>query len=112
MVERRDSFRDHGCEMIPGLAELFVVECKRGSDRATSYREPLMRVLDRILETSAHPKTGLFCGDLDQEGNTVWRQPPDTWGYVLFAYENFDRATGTDRYRKAVQKPIRWLLDI
>ena len=111
MVERRDSFRDHGCEMIPGLAELFVVECKLDSGRAKSYRRPLMRVLDQILQTSAHPKTGLFCGDLDKDGNTVWLQPPDTWGYVLFSYENFDRATGTGRYRKAIEKPIRWLLD-
>ncbi len=111
MVERRDSFRDHGCEMIPGLAELFVVECMLESERAKSYREPLMKVLDQILETSAHPKTGLFCGDLDKHGNTVWLQPPDTWGYVLFSYENFDRATGTDRYRKAIEKPIRWLLE-
>ena len=111
MVERRDSFRDHGCEMIPGLAELFVVECRLKSDRAKSYREPLMKVLDQILETSAHPDTGLFCGDLDKNGNTVWLQPPDTWGYVLFSYENFDRATGTDRYRKAIEKPIRWLLE-
>ncbi len=111
MVERRDSFRDHGCEMIPGLAELFVVECKLGSERAVSYREPLAKVLDSILRTSAHPETGFFCGDLDGDGNTVWLQPPDTWGYVLFSYENFDRATGTDRYRRAIEKPIRWLLE-
>jgi len=111
MVERRDSFRDHGCEMVPGLAELFVVECKLESERAKSYREPLMKILDQILETSAHPKTGLFCGDIDKDGNSVWLQPPDTWGYVLFAYENFGRATGTDRYRKAIEKPIRWLLE-
>jgi hypothetical protein len=70
-----------------------------------------MKVLDKILETSAHPETGLFSGDLDKDGNTVWRQPPDTWGYVLFAYENFDRATGTDRYRAAIEKPIRWLVE-
>lgn len=111
MVERRDSFRDHGCEMIPGLAELFVVECKLGSQRAKSYREPLAKVLDSILQTSAHPVTGLFCGDLDKNGDTVWLEPPDTWGYVLFSYENFDRATGTDRYRQAIEKPIRWLLE-
>ena len=60
MVERRDSFRDHGCEMIPGLAELFVVECQIKSDRARSYRRPLLQILDRILQTSAHPETGLF----------------------------------------------------
>ena len=111
MVERRDSFRDHGCELVPGLAELFVVECRLGGERARSYREPLMKVLDQILQSSAHPETGLFCGDLDKRGNTVWLQPPDTWGYVLFSYENFDRATGTDRYREAIEKPIRWLLE-
>ena len=53
----------------------------------------------------------MFCGDLDKSGKTIWLQPPDTWGYVLFSYENFDRATGTNRYRQAIEKPIRWLLD-
>jgi hypothetical protein len=110
MVQRRDSFRDHGCEMIPGLAELFVVECKRGGERAELYRKPLKTILDQILEASAHPETGLFCGDMDKDGNTVWLQPPDTWGYVLFAYDNFDRATGGTGYRTAIEKPIRWLL--
>ena len=111
MVARPFWFFDHNCEMIPGLSELFVVECKLGRERAKSYRQPLMRILDEILKTSAHTETGLLCGGLDKDGNVVWRQPPHCWGYVLFAYENFDRATGTDRYRKALEKPIRWLLE-
>ncbi|MBN2295289.1 MAG: hypothetical protein JXM70_22855 [Pirellulales bacterium] len=111
MVQRRYSFTDHGCEMLPGLTELFVVECKIKSKRAESYREPLKKILDQILRASAHPDTGLLCGDIDKKGNTVWRQPPHSWGYVFFAYENYDRATGSDRYRKAIEKPIRWLIE-
>jgi hypothetical protein len=40
-----------------------------------------------------------------------WLQPPDTWGYVLFGYENYDRACGTSRYNAAIEKPVRWLLE-
>ncbi|HUT33154.1 MAG TPA: hypothetical protein VNE39_06735 [Planctomycetota bacterium] len=111
-------FGDHGCELVPGLAELFALECQLARPKAKAYQKPLQRLLDRILESGAHPETGLFC----ENGG----QPPDTWGYVLFAYENYDRATGSHlhfalsrqvpnedvtpgRYRAAIEKPLRWL---
>ena len=94
-------FRDHGCEVVPGLAELFALECQLKRPKATAYREPMRKLLDRILKTAAHPETGLF-----RRGNA---QPPDTWGYVLFGYENADRGTGEARYRDAILKPLRWL---
>jgi hypothetical protein len=30
---------------------------------------------------------------------------------VLFACENYDRATGENRYRDAIRKPVKWLID-
>ena len=94
-------FGDHGCELVPGLAELFALECQLRRPKAEAYRKPLQQLLDRILATGAHPQTGLF-----RRANA---QPPDTWGYVLFAYENADRGLGTRRYDAAVLKPLRWL---
>jgi len=123
------NFVDHGCELVPGLSELFVIESKLNRPRARSYREPLRRLLDRLLEVGRHPESGLwYCranlqGDQPkQQGRpTKLKQPgisgaafrpdvPHCWGYVLFAYENYDRATGENRYRAAVEKPMRWLV--
>ncbi len=106
------SFRDHGCELVPGLGELFALECKLGRPKAKAYRAPLRQLLDAILEGGAHPVSGLFCEcKPDADGQKSWQQPPDTWGYVLFTYENYDRGTGEGRYRAAVEKPLRWLLE-
>lgn len=104
-------FRDHGCELVPGLGELFVLECKLGRPKARRYHVPMRELLDRTLQTGAHPATGLLCGSSKSDGGDVeWLQPPDTWGYVLFAYENYDRGTGEARYRAAIEKPLRWLV--
>jgi hypothetical protein len=83
--------------------------------QAKSYREPLRQRLDKLLAQGAHPTTGLFCPasspqNVGRQAQAQARQPPDTWGYVLFTYENYDRATGEGRYRVAIEKPIRWLV--
>ncbi len=105
----RVRYGDHGCELTPGLTELFVVESKLHQAKAEEYRKPLQRLLDRILADASHPETGLFCAKAGGHGK--WSQPPDTWGYVLFGHENYDRACGSDRYRSAIERPLRWLLD-
>ena len=43
------NFVDHGCELVPGLTELFMVETKLNRPKAKAYREPLERLLDRTL---------------------------------------------------------------
>jgi len=105
-------YMDHGCELVPGLAELFALECQLKRPRAAAYAEPLRRLLDGLLESDAHPETGLLAGwTAGPDGQRRWKQPPDTWGYVFFAYENYDRATGQRRYAATLEKPLRWLID-
>jgi hypothetical protein len=106
------TFDDHGSEWVPGLGELFALQCQLGRPQARTYREPVRRLLDKILSRGAHPTTGLFCPSrLGPNQERTWQQPPDTWGYVLFAYENYDRATGEGRYRQVIEKPMRWLVE-
>lgn len=105
------TFRDHGCELVPGLGELFVLECKLKRPKAEAYRAPLGRLLDGIRAEGAHPTSGLFCNSQRMpDGSRRWHQPPDTWGYVLFAYENYDRGTGEGRYRLTIERPLAWLV--
>ena len=103
------AFLDHGCELVPGLGELLALEHKLDRPQAKRYQRPMQRLLDEVLLLSAHPKTGLFC-ESTKTGAVRRRQPPDTWGYVLFAYQNYDLATGGNRYGPAVEKPMRWLV--
>lgn len=122
------NFVDHGCELVPGLAELFVMEVKLNRPKADVYRKNLQRLLDRLLEVGRHPKSGLWYTRANLEGPQPKNQGkprrlgrrngmgaksipdvPHCWAYVLFAYENFDRATGENRYREAVEKPMRYL---
>lgn len=104
------NFVDHGCELVPGLAEVFAAEVACRRPRAQRYRQPLRRLLDRIVEVGRNPQTGLWCRSVDLRTGAVKAGPtPDTWGYVLFALENWDRATGQSRYRDAIAKPLRWL---
>lgn len=108
----RVPFGDHGCELVPGLAELFVVERRLGRPRAEPYRRALEKLLDRMVAVGRHPETGLWYPAADlRTGKAQPGLPPDTWGYVLFALENYDRATGGERYRAAVEKPMRWLVE-
>ena len=41
--------RDHGCEIIGGLSELFLTLHWLEHDKVEDYRSPLYRLLDRIL---------------------------------------------------------------
>lgn len=103
-------FQDHGCELVPGLGELFVLESQLGRAKTAEYHAPMRRLLDGILQSAAHPETGLLCRPAKAaDGNVGWSQSTDTWGYVLFTLENYDRATGENRYREAILKPMRWL---
>ena len=94
---------DHGGEIIPGLAEWFVVESRFRPDTAARYRPAIARILYKVMRYS-HPVTGLFVERPDI-------LPREGWGYTLFAYENYDLATGEGRYTEFIKKPMQWLLD-
>ena len=108
---RRARFGDHGCELIPGLGELYALEQQLGRPKAKDYEGPLREVLDGMLAVNRHPQTGLLCQSELDGGARTWSQPPDTWGYVLFTYENYDRGAAKPRYNEAIEKPLRWLLE-
>jgi len=103
---------DHGCELVPGLGELFALEGQLKRPKAAQYEPPMRVLLDRFLQESVNSQTGLLCKSTrTSAGEMKWERPPDTWGYVHYTFENYDRATGGTRYRQAVEKPLRWLIE-
>jgi hypothetical protein len=98
--------RDHGNEMVVGLALLYAREHYEGTARAEHYRPVIAQMLDRILE-SANPD-----GMLYDEVDAATLKPPrqglaDTWGYVYGAAYAFYQAGGGAKYRDAVRRVLR-----
>ncbi|HPS55881.1 MAG TPA: hypothetical protein PLP05_09795 [Sedimentisphaerales bacterium] len=104
-------FADHTCELVPGLAEVFIVEKKLNRSKFAQYHQPMRVLLDRILEVGINPETGIWFRKADLLKNASGIGTcPDTWGYVLFAFENYDRATGENRYKKDILSFMDWFL--
>jgi hypothetical protein len=99
--------RDHGAEIVPGLAELYLVEKLNGRPQAQRYREPLRRFLDAVL---ALPRTddGLWYNTVDAEtGDALDARPVDTWGYILLGYQAVDMAEDSESYAPEIERVMR-----
>ena len=105
----RMCLRDHGGEIISGLAELYVMTAHADPKKAARYRPPLRDLLDRVLEVGRAPDGMLYLIIDPLHGKVVSKQIIDTWGYIYNAHLTYDMATGERRYREAVEKVLRVL---
>ncbi|MGB9605629.1 MAG: hypothetical protein ACPL88_07105, partial [Bryobacteraceae bacterium] len=97
--------RDHGNEMVVGLALLFALEHDYATPRAARYRPVIARMLDRILESAN--SDGLLYNVIDAATLKPLNQGlSDNWGYVYGAVYAFYQATGETKYRDAVRRVL------
>ncbi|MDB4583337.1 hypothetical protein N9164_09310, partial [Draconibacterium sp.] len=94
--------RDHGCEIIGGLSELYVTVHFANPEKKQQYQPALYKILDRVLEIGRN-EDGLFYNAVNAktgeiiDGNTV-----DNWGYVFDAYYSVWLVDKKEEYREAV----------
>jgi hypothetical protein len=94
--------RDHGCELISGLCELYATVNFAKPDVREGYREPLHEMLDRILEVGRN-EDGMFYDAINpQTGQVTNEHLADTWGYTLNGYYTIFLIDGTEAYRDAI----------
>jgi len=99
--------RDHGCEIVSGLCELYATCHYAAADKAFAYRRPLHEMLDRILDVGRN-EHGLFYNGIDPiAGVATNRGLADTWGYDLNGYYTVFLIDGTTSYREAVLTALR-----
>lgn len=100
------SLRDHGCEIIGGLSEAYVLAAYEDLDRHARYRPELYALLDWITEHG-----------LDEEGmmhiavNTKTFEPTkpgfsDGWGYVFDAFLTVAEVDDVEKYRSVVMRSL------
>ena len=97
--------RDHGNEIVVGLVMLYALENDLGRERAREYREPIARMLDRVLESTN--ADGMFfdevrCSDLRPLNPRI----SDNWGYIYGSLYTYYMISGEARYRNAVRRVL------
>ena len=101
--------RDHGCEIIGGLSELFLTLHRLEHPKVEDYRPPFYRLLDRILVYGRN-NDGLFYNAINLKTQTpVDDRIADNWGYILNAYYTTWIVDQKVEYIQAVRKPFKAL---
>lgn len=101
--------RDHGCEIIGGLSELFLTLHRLEHPKVEYYRPPFYRLLDRILVYGRN-NDGLFYNAINLKTKTpVDDRIADNWGYILNAYYTTWMVDQKVEYIQAVRKPFKAL---
>ncbi|UCE41809.1 MAG: acetylxylan esterase [Candidatus Aminicenantes bacterium] len=104
----RDSIRlrDHGCEILSGLSEAYLVAAYKDKDRHGRYQEPLYRLLDNILEKGINPDGMMPDVYNPRTGDHLGERLADSWGYVYNAFLTVAEVDGKQRYREAVRHAL------
>lgn len=114
LVEDRDlskveylRLRDHGCEIIGGLSELYVTLNYKRPEKKKQYQERYYKVLDRVLEVGRN-EDGLFYNAVNAlTGEVVDSMVVDNWGYILDAYYSVYLIDKKEGYRQAFLDAIK-----
>ncbi len=98
--------RDHGCELISGLTEVYFACHHAAPDKARAYRRPLHQMLDRILEVGVN-EHGMMYNQVDpQSGKVLHTGLSDNWGYNYNGFYTVYLLDGVERYRQAVRRAL------
>jgi hypothetical protein len=97
--------RDHGNEVIAGLAELYATVSQIDPVKKEIYRNPIHQMLDKILEIGRN-SDGFLYDEIYPQSGTHSSGLADTWGYVLNAHYTVYLIDGTREYRNAVIKAL------
>ena len=101
--------RDHGCEIVSGLCELYATVSSADRARKELYKMPVMTMLDRILEVGRN-KDGLFYNSIDPvKGIPVDSAIADNFGYTLNGYYTVYLVDKIEKYREPVLKALQTL---
>ncbi|MBK9389217.1 MAG: hypothetical protein IPN68_03145 [Bacteroidetes bacterium] len=96
--------RDHGCEIVSGLCELYATVSFADPVKKEAYKKPIHEMLDRILEAGRN-EDGLFYNSIDPvKGEPVNVEIADNFGYTLNGFYTVYLIDNEEKYRQSVLK--------
>ena len=108
--ENKLRLRDHGCEIVSGLCELYATVNFAMPEKKQAYKKPIHEMLDRILEVGRN-EHGLLYNSINPQTGEHSEGIADTWGYNLNGYYAVYLIDKTESYRQAVLKALGCLND-
>ena len=105
---RKDNLRlrDHGCEIIGGLSEAYLIAAREDADRRQQYKPEMYALLDNILKYGVNEDGFPYNAYNPSTGEVINRELSDGWGYVYNAFLTVAMVDGEARYRNAVEKAL------
>jgi hypothetical protein len=98
--------RDHGCEIVSGLCELYATVSFVDQAKRDAYKTHIYNMLDRILEVGRN-EDGLFYNSVDPvKGVPVNEGIADNFGYTLNGFYTVYLLDNIQRYREPVIKAL------
>jgi len=95
--------RDHGCEIVGGLSEAYVIASRLDPDRYRRYQPEMHAVLDAILKAGINDDGMMVAIINPKEGTRKDDRMSDTWGYVYDAFATVTAIDDVPRYRDAIK---------
>lgn len=103
--------RDHGCELISGLTEVYAACHAACEQKVQQYRKPLHAIFDRILEVGVNEHGMMYDEINPQSGEVHSTHLADTWGYNYNGFYTLYLLDEVERYREAVRTALGSLND-
>ncbi len=105
---KKDSLRlrDHGCEILGGLSEAYLIAARKDPDRLQRYKPEMYAVLDNILKYGVNEDGFMYNVYNPSTGEVVNKDLSDGWGYVYNAFLTVALVDGESRYQDAVVKAL------
>ena len=101
--------RDHGCEVVSGLCELYAAISYIDQSKKDQYKPHIYEMLDKILEVGRN-EDGLFYNGINpQTGEVKWEGTADNFGYTLNGYYAVYQVDSIEAYREATIKGLSTL---
>jgi hypothetical protein len=104
--ETKLRLRDHGCEIVSGLCELYATVHLAMPEKKQAYQKPIHEMLDRILEVGRN-EHGMFYNWVNPKTGVHSDGITDTWGYNLNGFYTVYLIDKTESYHQAVLKALR-----
>ena len=101
--------RDHGCEIVSGLCELYATLSLADPEKKETYRPHIHEMLNRILAVGRN-EDGLFYNAVDPRSGAVkWEGTADNFGYTLNGFYTVFQIDSVEAYREATIKALEIL---
>lgn len=98
--------RDHGCEIVSGLCELYATLSVAAPEKKEAYRPHIHEMLNRIL-TVGRNEDGLFYNAVNPRNGAVkWEGTADNFGYTLNGFYTVFQIDSVVAYRDATIRAL------